>query len=78
MQPNALTDGNKKVPKFRINSCRIRNRIQGHEKYLLSKYPVLWIWIRSDPKILAGSGAGKKHSWSGQLRIRNEFETKLL
>jgi hypothetical protein len=42
---------------------------------------VLWIrmQIRSDAKLLAGSGygSGKNHSGSGQ-RIRNEFEVKLL
>jgi hypothetical protein len=35
-----------------------------------------------DPKCLTGSGSvygsGKNHSGSGQLRIRNEFEVKLL
>ncbi len=43
-------------------------------------FSVLWIWIRSDPKLLAGSGygSGKNHSCSGQLRIQNEFELKLL
>ncbi len=44
--------------------------------------PVLWIRIRirSDPNFLAGSGygSGKYHSGSRQLRIRNEFELKLL
>jgi hypothetical protein len=38
---------------------------------------VQWIWIRSDPKLLAGSGPGygsaENHSGSGQFRIRNEF-----
>jgi hypothetical protein len=32
--------------------------------------------IREDPKLLAGSGSGK--NGSGQLRIRYEFEVKLL
>jgi hypothetical protein len=32
--------------------------------------------VDPDPKLLAGSG--KKHSGFGQLRIRNEFEIKLL
>ncbi len=53
MQPNALTDGNKKVPKFRINSCRIRNRIQGPEPELSEK---------SDPD-------PKKHSGSTTLQV---------
>ncbi len=39
---------------------------------------VLRIRIRSDPKLDAGSGSGKNHSGSEQLRIRNEFEVKLL
>jgi hypothetical protein len=41
---------------------------------------VLWIRIRSDPKLLAGSESGKNHSGSEseQLRILNEFEVKLL
>ncbi len=34
--------------------------------------------IREDPKILARFGSGKINSRSGQLRIRNEFEVKLL
>jgi hypothetical protein len=40
--------------------------------------PVLWIRIpiREDPKLFAGSGSGKNDS--GQLRIRYEFEVKLL
>jgi hypothetical protein len=36
--------------------------------------------VRSDPKLLGGSGCEKNHSGSGpeqQLRIRNEFEVKL-
>ncbi len=37
----------------------------------------VWIRIRSDPKQLAGSGSGT-YSGSGQLRILNEFEVKLL
>jgi hypothetical protein len=39
---------------------------------------VLWIWIliRSDPKLLAGSGSRKNNSGSGQLWIRNEFEKR--
>jgi hypothetical protein len=45
------------------------------KKYSLFK-TVVWIRIRSDPKLLEGSG--KNHSRSGQLRIRNEFEVKLL
>jgi hypothetical protein len=38
----------------------------------------LWMWIRirSDQNLLAGSGSEKHHSGSGQLRIRNEFEVK--
>jgi hypothetical protein len=33
-----------------------------------------------EPELLegSGSGSGKNHAGSGQLRIRNEFETKLL
>jgi hypothetical protein len=45
--------------------------------------PVLWIRIRSDPKLLAvpfpDMDPGKSFlSVSGQLRIRNEFEIKLI
>jgi hypothetical protein len=39
---------------------------------------VLWIRIRSDPKLFAGSGSRKNHSGSEQLQIRNEFEVKVL
>jgi hypothetical protein len=39
---------------------------------------VLWIRIRSDPKLLAGSEKNHFGFGSGQLRIQNEFEIKLL
>jgi hypothetical protein len=34
--------------------------------------------VDPDPKLFAGSGSGKNHSASEQLRIRNEFEIKVL
>jgi hypothetical protein len=41
---------------------------------------VLWIQIgiriRSDPKLLAGSGSEKNNSGSGELWIRNDFRRK--
>jgi hypothetical protein len=39
--------------------------------------PVLWIRIRSNPKLQAAFECGKNHSGTGQLPIRNEFEVKL-
>ena len=44
---------------------------------------VLWIRIREDLKLFAGSGSEKiisdpDRSGSGQIRIRNEYESKIL
>jgi len=42
---------------------------------------VLLIWIRSDPKLFAGSGVGKNHSGSGQhapgMKVKQNFSDKI-
>ncbi len=53
-----------------------------HSVQIYVPQQVLWIRIRSDPNLLAVAGSGygsiKILSGSGQLRIWNEFEIKVL
>jgi hypothetical protein len=59
--------------------CLLLNETEAHGDSW-STYESSFVGPDPDQKLLAGSGSGKNHSGCGyeQLRIRNEFEVKLL
>jgi hypothetical protein len=63
----------------RTQELRVRQHATTHctrNRMVFSRFTKVYYAMASvaDPDLLAGSGSGKKHSGSEQLRIRNEFE----